>query len=137
MKCLRKITVFWKVKTLFCVQKTADVSNFYCNQSVQVFWTWHFLLILQLFRRVCMITICKGNTDFQSRMLHQLHVFMNARIFRRVPKVLLPQENIGTVQFHTGIIISHLISKISNLELLSDREEFWFLLFSVSVFSIS
>lgn len=43
----------------------------------------------------------------------------------QVPEVLLPQENILTVQFHTGIIVSYLISKNSNLELLSDRKEFW------------
>jgi len=42
---------------------------------------------------------------------------MNTRTFMQVPEVLLPQENIVTVQFHTGMIISHLICKISNLEL--------------------
>lgn len=55
----------------------------------------------------------------------------------QVPEVLLPQENVLTVQFHTGIIISHLISKSSNLELKSDRKKFCFLLFSVPVPSIS
>lgn len=53
----------------------------------------------------------------------------------QVPEVLLPQENILTVRFHTDVIISHLISKISNLEIKSDRKKFYFVLFSVPVSS--
>lgn len=78
--------------------------------------------------------MCKGNIDFQSRSTSSTPCF---REYKNIYVVLLPQENILTVQFHTGIIISHLISKSSNLELKSDRKKFCFLLFSMPVPSIS
>lgn len=74
---------------------------------------------------------------FSPKVLHQRHVFMNTGTFMQVPEVSLPQENILTVQLHTGVIIFHLISKFSNLELKSDRKKFYFLFFSMPVASIS
>lgn len=137
MKYVRKITIFWKVKTLFCVQRTADVSNFYCNLSIQVFSIWLFLLILQFLGESAWLTICKGNTDFQSRSASSAPCFHELKnIYTSSKNIASPGTYFNSPLSHWHYYI-HLIGKISNLKLLSDREEFWFLFFSMSVFSIS
>lgn len=151
MKCVRKISIFWKVKILFCVQKTGDASNFYHNLSIQVFSSWHFLLTLRFLGESAWLIICKGNTDFQSRSASSTPCFHELKniytssftcIKNIYTSITSPGKYFNSPVSHWHFYIPIFFNipiypYISNLELLGDREECWFLLFSVSVFSIS
>ena len=116
MKCIRKITIFWKAKALFCVQKTAGASIFYLNLSAQTcFQADIFCLFCSWLREPGWLILCKGNIDFQSRSASSTPCFHEYKNIYASPRSITSPGKYFI-----------LISEISNLELKSDRKKFYF-----------